>query len=578
MTDARRRCAPVVTLALLALAGTVTTIGHEFTYDDRPVVFENDRVHALSHLPRLFMETYWPPKYGGDGYRPVVTSLFTVQWVAAHGAPWLFHLVNILLAVATVLAVYWCALAFLPRFGALVAGALFAVHPVHVEVTGNVVGQAELIVALCLAIAVGLHVRRRAARALAGRDVCAITALFAVALLTKEHAVVLPPLLLAAEATVIRGDDWRTRVRVLRPLFLAFTAVILAYLYVRGLVQQDLAGFLPFPAFRFLRMSAANRVGTMMNEMPRIAQLILFPTHLSADYSPADVRIAEGPALSQLPGLFICVATIVLMIALRQRAPVASFGLAWITIAFLPVSNLLVPTGFITAERTLFFPSVGAVLMAGALAEHLRSHAARALRRLAAVALALLLVAGLARTIDRQRIWKDNDTFFLALIRDAPNGYRAHYLNGRQAAMHGRLVEMEREYRHAIRIFPYDAGMTMWVETPTPGRGSGHRPRRCSSGRSEWNPSRARGGTSMCTAWRNSAAGTTCAGRRWRDFPSCRRATSGSCGRLWRRPTGFSPGAPGEGVAAQRGVLQSARKVAESGGLAHNSPRTRQCK
>ena len=463
MTDVRRRWAPVATLALLALAGTVTTIGHDFTYDDRAVVFENDRVHALSHLPRLFMETYWPPKYGGDGYRPIVMSLFTMQWAVGHGAPWLFHLVNILLAVATVLAVYWCALAMLPRFGALVASALFAVHPVHVEVTGNVVGQSELIVALCLAAAVGLYVRRRAEPALAGGDVCAITALFAVALLTKEHAVVLPPLLLAAEATVIRGDGWRTRFRVLRPLFLAFTAVSLAYLYVRGLVQHDLAGFLPFPVFRFLRMSATDRVGTMMNEMPRIAQLILLPTHLSADYSPADVRIAEGPALSQLPGLFICLATVVLMIALHRRAPVVSFGLAWITIAFLPVSNLLVPAGFVTAERTLFFPSVGAVLMAGALAEHIRTHAAPARRRLAAVALAMLLVAGLARTIDRQRIWKNNDAFFVALIHDAPNGYRAHYLHARQAAIQGHLLEMEREYRHAIRLFPYDAGMTLWV-------------------------------------------------------------------------------------------------------------------
>ena len=463
MTVAWRRWIPVASLALLATAGTVTTIGHDFTYDDRAVVFENDRVHALSHLPRLFSETYWPPKYGGDGYRPIVTSLFTLQWVAAHGAPWLFHLVNILLTVATVLAVYWCALAILPPFGALMAGALFAVHPVHVEVTGNVVGQSELIVALCLARAVGVYVRRRAAPALTARDMLAITALFAVALFTKEHAVVLPPLLLAAEATVIRGGGWRVRVRALRTLFLAFTAVILAYLYVRGLVQPDLAGFLPFPVFRFLRMSAADRVGTMMNEMPRIAQLILFPTHLSADYSPADVRIAEGPALSQLPGLFICMATVVLMIVLRHRSPVVSFGLAWVTIAFLPVSNLLVPAGFVTAERTLFFPSVGAVLMAGALAEHIRTHAAPARRRIAAAALALIIVAGLARTIDRQRVWRNNDSFFVALIRDAPNGYRAHYLHARQAAIQGHLVEMEREYRHAIRLFPYDAGMTLWV-------------------------------------------------------------------------------------------------------------------
>ena len=463
MTTVPRRWLPVVTLALLALAATVTTLGHDFTYDDRDIIFINDRVHSLAHLPHLFIETYWPAKYGGDGYRPIVMSLFTLQWVAANGAPWIFHLVNILLAVATTLAVYWCAAAVLPTLGAWVAAALFAVHPVHVEVTGNVVGQSELIVALCLALAVGLYLRRRKTHELTGRDVAAISALFGLGLFTKEHAIVLPGLLVAAEATVLPGDEWRSRVRTMRPLLLALTAVALAYLYVRGLVQQDLVGFLEYPMFRFLRMSAIDRIGTMMNEMPRIAQLILFPTRLSADYSPNDVLVANGPALSQIPGLFICFGTVLLAFALRTRAPVVSFGLLWLIVAFLPVSNLLMPAGFVTAERTLFFPSIGAVLMAGALTEHVRLHASVSRRRVATAGLAVLLVAGLARSIGRQRVWKNNDTFFVALMHDAPNGYRAHFLHAKHVGLKGRLSEMASEYRRAIRIFPFDAGMTLSV-------------------------------------------------------------------------------------------------------------------
>ena len=463
MTTARRRWLPVVTLALLALAATVTTLGHDFTYDDRDIILGNDRVHSLAHLPRLFIETYWPANYGGDGYRPIVMSLFTLQWVAANGAPWIFHLVNILLAVAVTLAVYWCAAAVLPRVGAWVAAALFAVHPVHVEVTGNVVGQSELIVALCLAVAVGLYLRRRKAHALTGRDMAAISVLFGLALFSKEHAIVLPGILVAAEATVLPGDAWRARLRTIRPLLLMLSAVALAYLYMRGLVQKDLAGFLPYPIFRFLRMSAIDRIGTMMNEMPRIAQLILFPIQLSADYSPNDVVVASGLGLSQVPGLFICLGTVLLAFALRTRAPIVSFGSLWLIVAFLPVSNLLVPAGFVTAERTLFFPSIGAVLMAGALAEHIRLRASVSPRRVAAAGLAVLLVAGLARSIGRQRAWKNNDAFFVALMHDAPNGYRAHYLLARHMLAEGRLSDMDIEYRRAIRIFPFDAGMTLLV-------------------------------------------------------------------------------------------------------------------
>ncbi|MDQ2668190.1 MAG: hypothetical protein M3Z05_19640 [Gemmatimonadota bacterium] len=463
MIRAHRRWLAPASVALLSLAATVTSAGHDFTYDDRSVILTNEKLHSFAHIPKLFGETYWPAYYGGDGYRPLVTTLFSLQWLAADGAPWVFHALNILLALLVAVALYWCARAVLPPLGAWVAAALFAVHPVHVEVTGNIVGQSELIVALCLLVAVGIYIRARRAGSLSVRSSSGILALFAAGLLAKEHAMVLPAILLAAEVTVLPGDAWRVRVQRIRTLMLALTAIALAYLFVRGRIQSDLAGFLPYPVFRFLHMTAANRIGTMMNEIPRVAQLILFPIHLSADYSPPDVLIAEGPALSQLPGVFICLSAVLLAFVLRARARVASFGLLWVILSFLPVSNLIVPAGFITAERTLFFPSAGAVLMAGALAEYVASHASVVRQRVAAGALALLLLAGLARSIVRQRVWKNNDTFFLALMSDASNGYRAHFVHARYLGLHGHLRDMDMEYRRAIRMFPYDAGMTLSV-------------------------------------------------------------------------------------------------------------------
>lgn len=463
MTSVLRRWWPAFSVAALAFAATITSLGSDFTYDDRGVVFENARVHALANLPHLVLETYWPAKLGGDGYRPAVLWMFTVQWVAGHGSPMLFHAVNIALAVATALAVFYCAASVLPPLGAWTAAALFAVHPVHVEVTGNVVGQSELVVALCLALAIGIYARKRRLHDLNLSNVVAIAALFGLGLLSKEHAIVLPGILLALEVTVFREESWPARIRAVRALALVLMLVVLGYLYMRGLVQRDLAGFEPYPIFRFLNMRPIDRIGTMMNEMPRIAQLLVFPTHLSADYSPADVLVANGPDVSQIPGLFICLGVLVLAVALRAAAPVASLGLFWVIISFLPVSNLILPAGFVTAERTLFFPSVGVALVAGALAEHVRGTWSPAKRRACAAALGVLLALGLARSVSRQRVWKNNDVFFDALMQDAPNGYRAHFMHARHVGLKGRLSEMEKEYRRAIRIFPYDAAMTMSI-------------------------------------------------------------------------------------------------------------------
>jgi protein O-mannosyl-transferase len=449
-------------VALLALGASVTSLGHDFTFDDRYVILENAHVHVLKDIWRLFGQSYWPKELGGDGYRPLVMSLFTLQWAIGGGAPWIFHLVNILLAVAAALAVQWCAAAMLSREAAWAAAALFAVHPVHVEVTGNVVGQSELLVAICLSLAVGIYLRARREGPLGRRAIVAILGLYVLGLLSKEHAIILPLLLAAAEWTVVRVSASPSEAHVPRLFGLLLVAVTAAYLFVLGRIHQDIAGFIPYPAFYYLHMSALDRAATMLLLLPRIAGLLLFPAQLRGDYSPTDVPLAQGLDFTQLPGVLICVGVVLLALALRRRSPVASFGLLWLIIAFLPVSNLLVPTGFLMAERTLFSPSIGLVLVAGAVLAELRMRAPRR-QRWAAGVLAVLLVLGLTRSIDRQRVWKNNDVFFDTLVREAPNNYRAHFLRGRLMRAENRLPEMAAEYHRAIRLFAYDPKMMLGI-------------------------------------------------------------------------------------------------------------------
>jgi hypothetical protein len=453
--------APAV-VVLLALAACVTSIGHDFTFDDRYIVLMNDRVHTLHGWWRLYGQTYWPKEIGGDGYRPFVMTLFALQWVIGGGAPWVFHLTNIVLAVCAALAVYWCALAVLPRVAALAAAALFAVHPVHVEVTGNVVGQSELLVAIFLCLAVGIYIRARTRGRPSPRELAAILGLYVLALLSKEHAIVLPALLAAAEFTVVRDAGWRWT-KPMRVFALLLVAISVAFLFVLGEVHYDLAGFVPYPAFHVLHMTALDRAFTMLTVIPRIGRLLVFPTHLSGDYAPTDVPIAHAFDVIQLPGLFMCAGIILLAFALRRRSPVASLGLFWLVVAFAPVSNLLVPAGFLIAERTLFFPSVGVVLVAGAVVAAMLARDIRLERRVLAMATGLLLALGLARSVDRQRVWKNNDVFFDQLVKDVPNSYRAHFLRARVMGERGRYTDMQREYHTAIGLFPYDVGMMLQI-------------------------------------------------------------------------------------------------------------------
>ena len=155
-------------------------------------ILDNPRVHELRGILRALRPRRTGRRsYGGDGYRPLVMTLFTAAVGRgrrrAVGVPPRQHRCS---RSPPRSPSYWCARAFLPVAGAWVAAALFAVHPVHVEVTGNVVGQSELHRrALPLARRRRLHPRAAARGMLAlARRAAVIARCSCSALLAKEHA------------------------------------------------------------------------------------------------------------------------------------------------------------------------------------------------------------------------------------------------------------------------------------------------------------------------------------------------------------------------------------------------------
>jgi hypothetical protein len=450
-------------IAALALAASANSIVNGFTYDDVELVANSARMHSLEHWWREFAATYWPETSGGDGYRPLTILAFRAEWVLAGGSPMVFHAANILVHVATAVAVFWLAVAILPLSAAWIGAAFYAIHPVHVEAIANIVGQSELAVAFFVTLTVGLYIHgRRAGRISRGRWT-AIGLCYAVGLLFKEHAIVAPLLLLVAEATVIRDSAaFRQRLAAARTPFLLLVLVAVCYLWARSAVVVDgLSGFKPFVVFQALDLSPANRVLTMIGAAPEWLRLFLWPARLITEYSPPYIDVAQGVSARQLPGLLVLLGVVGLTIACWRRSPVTSFGLAWLILTLLPASNFLVPAGFIIAERTLLLPSVGAMIAVGSAISWIldRIEDRALLRRVGAAVLAALLVVGIGRSVTRNRVWRDNETLFRQGVVDAPDSYRSHFMLGVYLFAHDRKAEGEMHYRQAIRLFPYDPVM-----------------------------------------------------------------------------------------------------------------------
>ncbi|HKV75095.1 MAG TPA: hypothetical protein VJN95_11290 [Gemmatimonadales bacterium] len=451
-----------LSIAGLALAASVTSLGNGFAYDDNLAILINPRVHTL-HAPwQAFAESYWPKERGGGLYRPLTILLFGVQWAIGGGAPLLFHLVNVALYAALSVLVLTLASLILPEAAAWLVAALFAVHPVHVEAVGNVVGQAELTTALAVVAAVILYLRWRArapSERFTGRQLGLLGALYLAGCFCKEHGVVLPALLLAAELTVVADPrPMRERLPTLRTSYLWFAALGLAFLALRTTVLGAFVG--DQSALTFQQLDGRQRVLTMFGLVPEWLRLLYWPAHLKADYSPLETRVVTAVDAGAVAGALVLLAIIALGIALRQRRPVLSFGIGWALVALLPTSNLLLPTGILLAERTMMLPSVGALLVIGALIPVLvaRLSPASTPRRSAVVVvsglMALLIGVAAWRSALRQPVWANDDVLKQQMVLDAPRSYWAQWLYGDYLYNTDRLQEGERYMLRAVQIEP----------------------------------------------------------------------------------------------------------------------------
>jgi len=448
-------------IAGLALAASANSVVNGFAYDDVYLIQRSTRMHTLDGLLREFARTYWGGESGGDGYRPLTIIAFRLEWALGGGSPLPFHVVNIALHLAGAVTVFWLMTAVLPRAAAWIAGALYAVHPVHTEAIANVVGQSELAVALSLALGTGLYLHGRNAGSVSRGRWAAIVAVYIAGMLFKEHAIVLPAILLLAEATIVRDrTPWRQRVAALRPAYLVLAAVGLGYLWARSaVVVAGIGGFKPYVVFQALQLSTGNRVLTMIGLAPEWVRLLLWPARLMTEYAPLTIEVAQGVSASQLPGLLVLLGTLGLAVSCWRRSPAATFGIGFLALSLLPASNFLIPAGFIIAERTLLSPSIGAMIAVGSAVPFVYArieHSALA-RRLGAALVLALLAGGITRSTSRNRAWFDNETLFRQAIVDSPDSYRAHFMLGLHLFQKQWLTEGERHFRESIRLFPHDA-------------------------------------------------------------------------------------------------------------------------
>ena len=445
-------------VALLAIALYLPSLGHGFIWDD-PLVLDRQLPYFDGPLDAFFPSAdvpQWSPHY----YRPVVVLSYLVDdalvgslWPAAEraaGRRLVFHATPILgHGVASALVVV-CALEFGRRrrnpstalAGALGAGVLFAVHPVHVEPVAWLAGRSDVLCAVFFLAAVAAFQRWLAGRHTLWLLACGAAAL--AAMLSKEVGfalVALLPLLALLPVPGARPPARDALVALAPALGAALVALVLRAAAATPSVTAP--GAWPGPSLAVL--SALGWYGLK----------VIWPVPFSA-FVPA-VPDSTGLALAGLV-LGAAVLGLVALALARRTHGAEAFAGALFLLTLAPALVVAVRTIAATplAERYLYLPSAGIALLAGFLLERaaaIRSPAPA--RRVAAATLGpVLLVALVAApaTVLRQQVWRNDLAFWTDAAARAPGVALVQSALGTALVRAGQAEAGEARFRRALEV------------------------------------------------------------------------------------------------------------------------------
>ena len=445
-------------LILAAALPYLSSLTFGFVYDDLGVIVEVPSRHTWLGVAQAWVQSYWGNPETGL-YRPVAQFMYALLWNLGAGKPWPFHLYAIVIHVATTLGLWWLLARATNRWAAFFAALLFAVDPVHVEAVANIVNSSEVLVSLlgiaCIGVVLRASMRSDGGTRIGWGPALLAAGAYALAIGAKESGAGIP----AIAFLCLWG--WRAADSERRPSFrdvliggwrvwALCTVALMGVATARYFVLGGLTVSQHWVTHEVRNFTFTPRFWTMTAAWPLVGRLLIWPSRLRMHYGSDIVLPLTAPTLRAV--LSLATAVFLVLMAARlarrgERRPLVA--MAWVAISFLPASNLLVPTGQLLAERTLYLPSVGVALLVAWGINQLyvatrELGGGRAAKLVTGVPLAAIAVGGLLVTYPEVIPWQTNYTLFLHGIEQAP-------LASRPWQLMGDLYANKNEHQKAIR-------------------------------------------------------------------------------------------------------------------------------
>ena len=363
-------------------------------------------------------------------YRPLLTLSFRFDAIVGGGSTAMFHFTNVVLHGVCMGLLYAALVSFgLSRKAALLWTALAAAHPIHVHAVAWIPGRNDTMQA---ALALGLWLTLNQWRN-KGHDAWLVPhfILFVLALLTKESAILLPFLLLAADWLVHRDKQPLPYVK----LVVGWTVLIVLWLRMRGAYATD-------PNFQWELLDKMQLI---------LATLEAFTVYIGKYFLPFNLGIMPYPQDQTL--IFGMIAIVVLALLLWRCGVrnwlVVGFGVIWVggTLLLPTVSGALGTTTGGDMEHRMYLGTLGMILILTQLKlpETISEKLVPQVAVGVAVSFAIL-------SLVRMPVYRTQLSFADSAVQTSPGTYFTYLIRGRVHRREGRREEALGDFEKAVSL------------------------------------------------------------------------------------------------------------------------------
>jgi tetratricopeptide (TPR) repeat protein len=395
----------------------------------------------------------------GSSYRPVAKISFALNYYFHQYNLLGYHLVNILIHMATGILLYFLVKATLNlptlrskyetyRWLPFLSALIWIVHPLHTQSVTYIVQRMNSMTALFYILSLFLYVKARTAEEKRKRwtlfSACILSGLLALG--SKENAATLPFFIVLYEWYFFQdlSKDW-LRKNLKYFLGMAVLIGLIAFIYLGANPWEKLASIRDFANREF---TFTERVLTQFRVVIHYISLLIFPhpSRLNLDY---DFPLSHS--LTDPITTLFCMAAIAgligLAIYLAKKERLLSFCIFWF-LGNLVIESSFIPLAVIFEHRT-YLPSMLVSLAAVTLAcRYIK------LKWLKVGVLCAVLLVSSVWTYHRNSIWKDEATIWRDCVAKSPNKPRPRLNLAMALDSKGRLKEAMTHFYEALRIKP----------------------------------------------------------------------------------------------------------------------------